>query len=191
MMTELSLNVLDIAQNSIKAKSSRISVSVCIDTSADSLVIKISDDGCGMSPEQLKQAEDPFYSTRSTRKIGLGISFFKQAAELTGGSFSIDSVQGQGTNVKADFVLSHIDRIPLGDINATIQTLILHSPGIDIVYDYRVDESHFTLSTAEMREKLGDISLNTPDVAEFIKNFLKENTNECNKILLTKGISHL
>lgn len=183
-MSELSLNVLDITQNSVKAGAGLIEISVSIN--ADVMIIEIIDDGCGMSDEQLKAAVDPFYTTRTTRSVGLGISFFKQAAEMTGGRFCITSEVGIGTRVKAEFVLGHIDRLPLGDMNATVETLILCNPDINFVYRYRVCETEFTLSTSAIREIMEDIPLNAPEVTNFIKDFLRENTNNCNKLL--KGL---
>ena len=113
-MQEISLNIMDIVQNSIKAKANRIIISININANEDFLNVIIEDNGKGMSEEQLKRVNDPFFSTRTTRKVGLGIPFFKQAAECTGGSFSVDSLLGQRTVIFANFVLSHIDRMPLG-----------------------------------------------------------------------------
>lgn len=180
-MTELSLNVLDVAQNSVKAGAGLIEISVVIDTAEDSMVIEIDDDGCGMSGEQLAKVTDPFYTTRETRSVGLGVSFFKQAAEMTGGGFEITSEVGKGTKVKAVFVLSSIDRLPLGDMGSTVETLVVYNAGIDFIYRYRVDEAEFALSTAEMKEVLGGAPLNAPEVVGYIREFLEENTNECNK----------
>ena len=119
MMPEIALNVLDIAQNSVRAEASLIQISVDVDEAADTLTITIEDNGCGMTTEQTARVTDPFFTTRTTRKIGLGVPFFKMAAESTGGSFSIQSEPGVGTKVTAVFGLSHIDRMPLGDIQHT------------------------------------------------------------------------
>lgn len=180
-MTEISLNVLDIAQNSIKAGAKLIEISCLIDTKNDSLVISIKDDGCGMSAEQLARVTDPFFTTRTTRKVGLGVSFFKMAAEMTGGNFEITSEQGVGTNVTARFVLSSIDRMPLGNMSDTIETLIVYNTQIDFIYTYTVDDECFTLSTTEMKEILGGIPLDSPDVVAYIREFLTENTSTANK----------
>ena len=124
MMPELSLNILDVAENSIRANASLVEILVLADTIKDVLTISIKDNGCGMSAEQIKKVEDPFFTTRTTRKVGLGIPFFKQAALSTNGSFTIESKQNEGTVVVASFTLSHIDRMPLGDITSTIHMLI-------------------------------------------------------------------
>ncbi len=180
MMTELSLNVLDIVENSTKAKASLIRINVEADTAEDTLLIEIDDDGCGMSPEQLESVTDPFFTTRTTRKVGLGVPFFKQSAEMTGGSFSITSEVGKGTQIDSRYVLSSIDRIPLGDICQTIHQLILMHQECDFLYRYAYDGKEFTLDTREFREILGGIPFDSPDVSAYIKSYLAENTAEVN-----------
>ena len=114
MMPEIAMNILDVAENSVRAGASLIRITVDISRELDRLNIVIEDNGCGMTAEQVAHVTDPFFTTRTTRKVGLGVPFFKMAAESTGGSFSIESVPGQGTVVTAVFGLSHIDRMPLG-----------------------------------------------------------------------------
>ncbi len=177
-MTELSLNVLDIANNSVRAGASLIEIHVNIDTEQDILSLLISDNGCGMTGEQLKKVEDPFYTTRTTRAVGLGIPFMKQAAVGTGGSFHIESACGAGTAVTASFGLSHIDRMPLGDINSTIYTLIIANTQIDFKYTYGFNGKSFTLDTRELRQILGDVPFTVPEVAAYIKEYLSENKDE-------------
>lgn len=178
MMTELSLNVLDVAENSTKAGASLVSITVDADTALDCLDISIEDDGCGMDEEQVKRVTDPFFTSRTTRKVGLGVPFFKYAAECTGGTFSIRSEKGKGTLVTARFVLSHIDRMPLGDISATIYTLVTCHPETNFVYTYRYNGHEFTLDTRQLKEILGDVSFQEPEVAEFIREYLTENKLE-------------
>jgi anti-sigma regulatory factor (Ser/Thr protein kinase) len=178
MMTEISLNVLDIANNSIRAGADLIDIKVEIQREQDILEITIADNGCGMDKEQLKNVEDPFFTTRTTRKIGPGVPFFKMAALSTGGSFSIQSAPGTGTTVKAAFVLSHIDRMPLGDMNSTIHTLITLNTQIDFLYTYVFNGKKFALNTREFREILNDVPLNSPEVSAYIKEYLEENQNE-------------
>lgn len=178
MMTEISLNILDVAQNSIRANASLTRISVKADTKKDFLEVIIEDNGCGMTDKQLENVEDPFFTTRTTRKVGLGIPFFKFAAESTGGSFNIASQVGKGTIVTAVFGLSHIDRMPLGDMTSTIHTIITMNPTLDFVYEYQIDDRKFTLDTREFREILGDVPFNSPEISEYIKEFLKENKKE-------------
>lgn len=169
------MNILDVANNSIRAKASLIEINVIIDRRKDTLVIQISDNGCGMDEEQLKKASDPFFTTRTVRNVGLGLPFMKQAAEGTGGSFKIESEPGKGTTVTAVFGLSHIDRMPLGDMTETIYALITANPDLDFIYTYKLDDACFSLDTREIRKILGDVPLNLGEVALFIKDYLHEN----------------
>ena len=178
MMTEISLNILDVAENSTRAGASLVSITVSADTTADRLTVVIEDDGCGMTEEQLARVTDPFFTTRTTRKVGLGVPFFKEAAELTGGSFAIQSEPGKGTTVTAVFVLSSIDRMPLGDISATIHNLVVYHPGTDFCYTYEYDGKSFTLDTRQFREILGDIPFDAPEVSSYIMDYLTENKLE-------------
>lgn len=180
MMPELSLNILDIAQNSVSAGSKLTEIDVRIDSQSDILEITISDDGCGMTEEQIAHVTDPFYTTRTTRKVGLGVPFFKMAAELAGGKFNISSTKGVGTTTYAAFQLSNIDRMPLGDMAGTMTSLIGPNPDIDFVYRFERDGKSFILDTREFREILGeDVSLSNPDVLAYAKAYIDENTEEC------------
>lgn len=181
MMTEISLNILDIAQNSVSAHATLIEITVSIDRSLNLLQIEIKDNGCGMTTEEAIKAQDPFYTTRTTRKVGLGIPFFKQAAISCEGDFNMESEPGKGTLIKASFQLLNIDRMPLGDMNSTLYSLITFQPEIDFVYTYRVDDRSFVLDTKEMRSILHNVPINDPLVTEFLKNFLKENHDEANE----------
>lgn len=179
MMPEISLNILDVAENSVRAGASLIEIRVSVQTEEDTLTVVIKDNGCGMSAEQAEKVQDPFYTTRTTRRVGLGVPFFKQAAESTGGSFSIVSELGIGTVVTAVFGLSHIDRMPLGDISSTIHTLVVFNEEIHFIYTYQYNEHEFTLDTREIREILGgDISFSNMEVSGFIKEFLASNKEE-------------
>ena len=178
-MPELSLNILDVVQNSVTAGADLIRLVVHGDTRADTLEIRIIDNGCGMTEEQVRRVVDPFYTTRTTRKVGLGVPFFKMAAEMAGGSFSIDSTVGKGTEVTARFQLSHIDRMPLGDLPGTMMTLIGPNPDIDFCLDYRLDEAGFVMDTREMKAVLDGVSLAEPEVLEFIRNDLAEQIAAC------------
>ncbi len=177
-MQELSLNVLDIAQNSVRAKASLVTISVTQRTSDHYLEISIADDGCGMSEEQVARVIDPFFTTRTTRKVGLGVSFFKMSAEATGGDFSIQSKLGKGTVTTASYHTDHIDMLPIGDMNETIHTLITMNPDMDFVYQRTLDDKTFTLDTRELKAVLEDIPLNSPEVSLFIQETLAEGEAE-------------
>jgi hypothetical protein len=178
MMPEISLNVLDVAENSTKAGAALVEISVDINVKENCLTIVIKDNGCGMTEEQLSHVTDPFFTTRTTRKVGLGVPFFKEAAEDTGGSFEIRSKKNVGTTVRAVFVLDSIDRMPLGDMPQTMHDLIVYHPGTDFLYTYRYNDRSFVLDTREFREIIGDVPFNTPEISSYIMDYLKENSKE-------------
>ena len=173
-MRELSLNILDIAQNSLSAGAGLVTLTVDEDSGADSLTLRVEDDGRGMDADTLQRVRDPFYTTRTTRKVGMGIPLFRMAAEMTGGSLDIVSEPGKGTAVTASFSLSHIDRMPLGDMAGTVTALIRLNPGVDFVYRHTVDGRSFEMDTRELRAQLGDVPLSEPDVMEWIDGYLRE-----------------
>lgn len=176
-MRELSLNVLDIAQNSISANASLITIEITENKKCNTLSIDISDNGRGMNAEQLKSVQDPFYTTRTTRKVGMGIPLFKMAAEMTGGSFNIESEQGVGTKVSTVFKTDTVDFIPLGDICSTVIMLVTMNTDRDFVYIHRVDENEFLFDTRNIKEILGDVPLDSTDVVSWMKEFIEENIN--------------
>lgn len=178
-MKELSLNILDIAQNSIKAGAKTIAVTLNENLLTDRLTLEITDDGCGMDEATAARVCDPFYTSRTTRKVGLGLPFLKMQAELTGGGMELRSVLGAGTTVKAWFVPSSVDFTPLGDLPSTVLTLVQGSPSLDFEYLHIVTDSAGTREkrffTAEVREALGgDVSLAEPEVLEWIGGYLTE-----------------
>ena len=179
MMPELSLNILDVAQNSVTAGAKLTTIDIIADTAADTLAITITDDGKGMTEEQISRVTDPFYTTRTTRSVGLGVPFLKMACELTGGELSIQSTVGFGTTIRAVFGLSHIDRMPLGDISGTFTALVGPVPEIDFLLRYSVDGRSFEADTREFRSVLGDVPLSEPQVLSFIEGFIRENREEC------------
>ena len=149
------------------------------------LTIVIKDNGRGMDEDTLAGVLDPFYTTRTTRKVGLGLSFYKMSAELTGGGLTIESKVGIGTTVTAWFHSGHIDCMPLGDINGTILTLIQGNPTIDFVYQYEVDGHKMVADTREFRTALEGVPLNESWVLTFIKEFLEEKTSEVKRLATT------
>lgn len=175
-MRELSLNILDIVQNSVSAGASLIEVLVKENTNDKTLVIKITDNGKGMTPEQVENAKDPFFTTRTTRKVGMGIPLFKLAAEQTGGSFSITSRLGEGTETEAVFKTDSIDFIPLGDVASTIATVVCMNEDRDFVYTRVTDAKEFVFRSADIKKILDGVSLSTPSVIKWVEEYLKENT---------------
>ena len=173
-MKELSLHILDIAKNSVKAKATVIEIDVTEDIEKNLLTIEIRDNGCGMSEEFLKTVKDPFSTTRITRKVGMGISLFEAAAVQCGGKLDITSKVGAGTTLTVTFEYDNIDRAPIGDMAGTMQTLISGSPTIDFIYRHIKNTKEFILDTMEIKQVLGDVPLDTPDVLLWIDGYVNE-----------------
>ena len=173
-MEDLSLHILDVVENSIKAKANRIEIRLREDASADRLTLEIADDGMGMDAETVNKVLDPFFSTKETRRIGLGLPLLAEAARAANGEFAIDSQPGKGTKVTATFQASHIDMKPLGDIAQTVVTLVMGHPDIDILYSHHFDRTHYSLDTKEIKAHLNGISIATPEVIRFIRDHINE-----------------
>jgi len=177
-MKELSLNVLDIAMNSVKARAENILIKL---VEADGkLTLIIEDDGCGMSEETVKNVMNPFYTTRTTRSVGMGVPLLKLAAEQTGGGTTIASVsqedtpQKHGTTVTAEFYMNHLDFTPVGDMVSTVTTLIQGSPYIEWRFEHIKENGSVELDTRELREILGDVPLDNYEVIKWIEGYLRE-----------------
>ena len=138
-MEDLSLHILDVVENSFAASATTIEISIDEDTAADRLSLVIRDDGNGMDEEVRQKALDPFFSTRTTRRIGLGLPLLAQAARESGGDLALESAPGEGTTVRAQFQLSHPDRKPLGDIAASLVAILAGRPHLEVCFDYRKD----------------------------------------------------
>ena len=176
-MQELSLNILDIAQNSIVADATLIEIGVSVDEN-DFLTITIRDNGKGMSEETVKNVINPFYTSRTTRKVGLGVPFFKQAAEDTGGTFRIESALGEGTYIEAVFDTNHIDYTPLGAVWDTVSMLIQMNETLDFVYTVKKDSAEFVCDTRQLKEIMEGMPLSDLAVVQWIKEFIRENQTE-------------
>ena len=178
-MKELSLNILDITMNSVKAGAD--SIYIQLSETKEKLTFSVTDNGCGMTKELLERVADPFCTSRTTRRVGLGIPFLKLAAEQTGGFVEISSraeceyPKDHGTVITAHFYKNHIDCLPLGDITSTVCTLIQGSPDIDFVYKHKFENgAEVNLSTKELRKVLGEVTLDTPEVVLWIRGYLEE-----------------
>ena len=181
-MRELSLNVLDIAQNSISAGALLVEIEVIEDSVNHELLIGIYDDGKGMTPEQLESVRDPFFTTRTTRKVGMGIPLFKFAAEMTGGRFEMESEVGVGTKVRAYFKTDHLDFTPIGDMTSTIITLVTMNLHMDFIYRRKLNSDEFTVDTRQLKEILGDVPLNEPSIVSWIQQYINENTKQLTEV---------
>ena len=181
-MKELSLNILDITENSVKAKATLIKILISEDS--QKLELSIEDNGTGMTPEILRSVSDPFYTTRTTRKVGMGIPLLKFAAEQTGGELSIkskhfaDYPDQHGTVVSARFFKTHIDYTPLGDVISSVVTLIQGHPNVDFLFRHKCEDKLVELDTREIRAVLDDVPLDTFDVLMWIKENLTEQYNQ-------------
>lgn len=173
-MKELSLNILDLVQNSLTAGAKNVTIEIKESVKEDILFIRISDDGSGMDEAFLNRVTDPFVTTRTTRSVGMGIPLFKMQAEMAQGEFLITSEKGKGTELWATFSLSHVDRLPLGDIVGTMIVLIQGSPDVDFVYIRQMDSDRFEFRTKEIREAVGGVSLSEPEILSWIREYITQ-----------------
>ncbi len=172
-MKELSLNILDVVKNSVTAGATKIEI--LVEETPEQLAITITDNGCGMTPEFVKRVTDPFTTTRTTRKVGMGLPLMKMEAQMSGGDLSIESQVGKGTTVKSWFDPRNIDMPPLGDLTSSVTTLIQGSPDIDFIFTHRTPAGEYTLDTGEIRQIMGDIPLSEPEVIAWLTDYLREN----------------
>jgi hypothetical protein len=170
---DISLHILDIAENSIRADAKIIEIIIVHDTAHDLLRIEVNDDGRGMDAETLEKVRDPFFTTKR-KKTGLGIPFLSQAAQQAGGVVTVDSAPGRGTKVSGTFRWSHVDRPAIGSMADTVLTLIAGHPDLDVLYEVREDNRAFRLDTREIRSDLDDVPINTPAVLDAIRGMLNE-----------------
>jgi len=177
-MNDLSLHIIDIIQNSLSAGAKRIGLAIKEDSANDRLTISIEDNGKGMSREVAAKLEDPFYTTRTTRKVGMGIPLFKQSAMQSGGNLSVESEPGKGTTVTAWFELGNIDRPPLGDVANSFVLMVSANPQIHFTLSYVVNENEYTFDSVEVAEVLGDIELSDVRVIRMLEEMVRENINE-------------
>lgn len=173
-MEDLSLHILDIVENAIAAKANQIDIAVIEDSGENRLVIEIEDDGIGMDEETSQRALDPFFTTRSTRRVGLGLSLMAQACQEAGGNLQIESRSGKGTKVKAVFQYDHIDRKPLGSMSETIIMLLLGNPELNISYTHQKQGKSYRLSSQALKEHFRGRPLIDPEVIQWLKNHLKD-----------------
>lgn len=177
-MRTLSEHILDIVQNSITAKATLIEIIVKEDNKKDLCSLIIKDNGCGMNEDILKNATNPFFTSRVTRKVGLGLSLLKQNAEQANGSFEVNSKIEKGTVVKAVFQLSNVDKPPLGDIWNTYYLTILSHNNLDINYQHKTGKGEFLVQSSEIKEILGDVPLKQENIKDAIIELIKNNLND-------------
>lgn len=177
-MQDFSLHILDLVENSINAGAKRIEIRVVENSEKDILTIELKDNGKGMSKEMVSKVLDPFVTTRTTRKVGLGLSLFAQAARSCNGEVTIDSELGRGTRLVGNFQLSHIDLKPWGSMVNTLITLIVGNPEIDFFYHHQKGTFEYTLDTEVIKKELGEVPISNPEVIKMLRGDFKENLNQ-------------
>ncbi len=173
-MEDLSLHILDIAENSVAAQANRIEIIITEDEKQDLLSIEVNDNGIGMDEETVQKALDPFYTSKTVRRLGFGLSLLSEAAKAADGHLSIKSKKGEGTRVKADFQYGHIDRQPLGDMGQTIVTLVIGNPEIDFVYIHNKNGRVVCIETGDIRSQLDGAPINSPAGIRKIREDIKK-----------------
>jgi hypothetical protein len=174
---ELTLHLLDIAENSIAAGARNIKIQIEENSDKDLLKLVVTDDGRGMNAETVKKVIDPFVTSRTTRKVGLGIPLLKEAAEACNGFFELTSALSKGTELSVQFQHSHIDRMPLGDVNTTFQNLFFSNPHIHWIFEYRIDEKEFVFDDKEIKDELMGVSLTEPEIIRVIRGMFESGIN--------------
>jgi len=177
-MKDLALHILDILQNSVTAGATLVKLRIDEIPFKDEYLVKFIDNGKGMDAEMVQHVTDPFFTTRTTRKVGLGLPLLKQNAERTGGRMTICSEPGKGTEVEVLFVFKHIDRLPTGDIAGTMALTVSSYPEIDFIYTHNTPQGTFIFDTTEIKETLGDLPINNPQVIAFMKDLINDNLKE-------------
>lgn len=177
-MLEISLHILDIAENSTRAGATMVSILVTEDTGKNSLLLEIRDNGAGMDEEVLSKSIDPMFTTKSVRNVGLGLPMLAQAVEMTKGKFGIESQLGKGTKIVAEFTLDHLDRQPMGDVAATLVTLIAGNPDVEFIYRHARDNREFYLDTREIKHEIESVPITHGDILQYIRNQVRDGLHE-------------
>lgn len=191
MMAELCYHIIDLVQNSVAARAQNIIVHLEESLSKDMIMIEVKDDGKGMDAETMANVQNPFYTTKGFKKVGLGIPLFKDTSLMCDGQFYIDSTPGLGTTLRATFKRSHIDTPPLGDVRDTLLTLLIGTCGgceikpgepyaVNLAFIYTTDIGSFRISLAEIRAEIGELPLTHPDVLAFLRGYITENIDQLN-----------
>lgn len=180
-MRELALHILDLLQNSVEAGARRVGVVVHEDPDRDVLRIEVEDDGRGMDEETVRRVLDPFYTTRRTRPVGLGLPLLEAAARRCDGRVQIESALGVGTTVSAVFRHSSIDRAPLGDLPRTMAVFMAANPRLKLVYRHRIGSREFSFDTDDVGARLGEVGFNHPLVADWVEGYLSESLRNLGK----------
>ncbi len=177
-MKNIALHILDLVENSTRAKAQKVLITIDENPKNDSYRLIIEDDGAGMVDDQLQKATDPFYTSRSTRKVGLGLPLIQQNAERTGGKFQLLSEPGKGTKLEASFVMSHPDRLPLGEIDNVLVLLAVGFPQLRLIYEHHTPFGQYRFDTEAIREIVGDIQDSNLEIRRFLREMILENLHD-------------
>jgi len=177
-MNDLALHLLDIVQNSLAAGATFITVRINENPRKNISVLSVEDNGCGMNAEQLQKLSDPFFTSRTTRRVGLGVPLLRQSAEQSGGTLEVVSEPGKGTRLTARFQYDHLDRPPLGDMANAIVLMISANPGVDFAYRYTYNEKSYEITTIQLKDALDGAPLNDLYIMEMVEEMIRENQND-------------
>lgn len=177
-MRELSLHIMDIVENGVAAGATLIEISVKEERKENRLRITVKDNGRGIPQDAMEKVFDPFYTSRKTRRVGLGLSLFREASRRCGGDLSLRSKEGEGTETTADFQLDHLDLAPMGDVGGSMATLIMGNPEVDFVYSHEVEGTRFSLDTREVRNELDGVPMHHPEVIRYLADLIRESVKE-------------
>jgi len=177
-MKNIALHILDLVQNSARAKSQKVMISITEDPENDSYILIIEDDGEGMEEEIAQKATDPFFTSRTTRKVGMGLPLIQMNTERTGGTFNLHSEPGRGTRLEANFVFSHPDRLPLGEIDEVLVLLAVGLPHLRLVYEHKTTSGFYRFDTEAIREIIGDVQDSNMEIRKFLREMIVENLRE-------------
>jgi len=175
VIEDLSFHIVDVVQNSVTAGADRVEIVIEASVRKDRIQLKICDNGRGMDTDTVRRVQDPFYTTKSGKKVGLGIPLMKETALHCDGAFELTSRLDKGTRIRAEYRLTHIDTPPMGPVDETIFQLIVATPEVNMVFVWMTDAGRFAVSTHEIREQIGEMSLTHPAVLSFLRNYLREN----------------
>lgn len=181
-MKEIALHIMDIAQNSIRAGADEIMITVSESPSSGILTLTVADNGSGMDEETCRKATDPWFTSRTTRRVGMGLPLLQMNASLSGGGMTISSAPGKGTAVTATFGYSHIDRPPLGDVSGTVALLLFANPAINIIYTHSFEGTDWSISTAEIIAELGRDALTELGIVRSLREIISESVGEIKKL---------
>jgi signal transduction histidine kinase len=175
-MIDLAMHMMDIAQNSLRAGAETVEIDLTENSRDHTLLFRVKDNGCGMDEETVKKLADPFFTTRTTRKIGLGVPFLKMTCEQAGGGLTVLSEKGKGSVVEAVYRTDHPDCLPLGDMAGYLVLLLRANPGIRFRFTCRIDEAEFILDSGELKEQ--GIDLQYPQMLDAVREYIRENLKE-------------